>query len=293
MQPWQGFQQKVTIKLHNHFTQRRKNSQKRKGSLAAESLCASANLCAFARNPFFCNMKTLLCLFIAVIISLYTAAQTQYTGWLASFHTIKTGKKTSIHNDIQLRSTNHLKQMQTLLLRGGLNIHITKKLTVTAGYAFISNRRTISNVTGYAPEHRIWQQLLYTHRWKQVAISHRFRVEQRFIAKSTIVNNELENEGSAYANRLRYFIRNILPLRKAPSFDKGVFAALQNEVFVNFGNTANVNGEFFDQNRFYLAVGYRIHKSFDIEAGYMNQYINGRTSITNNHIAQLAGYLRL
>ena len=69
---------------------------------------------------------------------------------------------------------------------------------------------------------------------------------------------------------------------------------MQNEVFVNIGNTANVNGKFFDQNRLYLAMGYRLCTSFDLEAGYLNQYISGRNSaFTNNHVLQVAGYLRL
>jgi hypothetical protein len=239
--------------------------------------------------------KNCVSVFAVLLISTSTAySQSQFTGWLASFNTFKTGKKTSIHADIQYRSADKWQRMQTLLARTGLNVHLTKQFTVTAGYAFIDNYRSISGVSGYAPEHRIWEQLLFNHNWKRVLISHRARVEQRFISRSIVRNNELENEGSQYANRFRYFIRNILPFNKEPSFTKGAFAALQNEVFLNFGNSSPVNGKTFDQNRLYLAVGYRLRKSFDLEAGYLNQYISGRGStFTNNHVLQLAGYLRL
>ena len=87
--------------------------------------------------------------------------------------------------------------------------------------------------------------------------------------------------------------KNVLPVKKQASFEKGMFAALQNEVFVNFGNTADVNGKFFDQNRFYVAAGYRLSPKSDLELGYMNQYSDGRNSSVSNHIIQLAGYLRL
>ncbi|MGZ8559229.1 MAG: DUF2490 domain-containing protein [Chitinophagaceae bacterium] len=220
--------------------------------------------------------------------------QSQFSGWLASFNTFKTGKKTSIHADVQWRSSDELKHTQTLLLRPGLNIHLNKQLIVTGGYAFISNRRVINNVSGYAPEHRIWEQLLYNHKLKTVFVSHRFRLEQRFISKSIVINNELKNDGSIYANRLRYFLRNVFPFQAQPNFSKGLFAAFQNEVFVNIGNSANVNGEFFDQNRLYLAAGYRLSSSFDVEAGYLNQYISGRNgAFTNNHVLQVAVYMRL
>ena len=73
-----------------------------------------------------------------------------------------------------------------------------------------------------------------------------------------------------------------------------MFAALQNEEFVNVGNTKNVNGKFFDQNRFYLALGYRLRPSIDLETGYLNQYVSGRNgAFVNNHAWQVASYLRL
>jgi hypothetical protein len=44
----------------------------------------------------------------------------------------------------------------------------------------------------------------------------------------------------------------------------------------------------------YIAGGYRLSAKADLELGYLNQYVNGRGSqFTNNHIIQLAGYLRL
>jgi hypothetical protein len=242
-------------------------------------------------------MKTLLLFFLAKTCSavfLCCYAQSNFTGWIASFNTIKIGKKTSLHTDIQLRSTDEIKQVQTFLIRPGINFHLKKNLTVTAGYAFIHNKRVVGNVNGFAPEHRIWQQLLITHKWKKVSISHRFRLEQRFIAKTSVVNNTLEKDGSVYANRFRYFIRGLIPFNNEPVLKKGIFGALQNEAFLNFGNTNTVNNEYFDQNRLYFAIGYRLHSKFDLEAGYMNQYINGRAkAFTNNHILQLAGYMRL
>ncbi|MEI9913336.1 MAG: DUF2490 domain-containing protein [Bacteroidota bacterium] len=242
-------------------------------------------------------MKKLVLLFLVNILASFfflLHAQSNFTGWLATFNTFKTGKKTSIHADVQLRSTGEIRQIQTFLIRSGLNVHLNKHLTVTAGYAFISNKRTINTVNGFAPEHRVWEQLLANHKLKNLFISHRFRLEQRFIAKSIVINNELESDGSLYANRFRYFIRNILPFKNEPAFKKGLFAALQNEVFLNIGNSSAVNNEVFDQNRLYLAIGYRLNAGFDLEGGYMNQYINGRNkAFTNNHILQLAWYMRL
>lgn len=228
-------------------------------------------------------------------ISLITYAQSEFSGWLAWMNTIKTSAKTSIHSDFQFRSSDKLEHMRALLLRAGLNIHVKKNIIITGGYAYTINRHTISGISGYVPEHRIWEQLLVTHKLKKnIAVSHRFRVEQRFIAKSMVINGNFQNDGSVYANRFRYFIRNIIPLNKQSTFTNGMFVGLQNEMFVNFGNTSNVNGKTFDQNRLLVSTGYRLNSKTDIEAGYLYQYINGRNNVyTYNHIAQLACYLRL
>src|SRR5436190_5725761 len=116
--------------------------------------------------------KICLSLLIPVFSSLFftLSAQSQFSGWLASFNTFKTGKKTSIHTDVQWRSSDELKHTQTLLLRPGLNFHVTKKLTATVGYAFIHSRRVVSGVSGYGPEHRIWEQLLYNHKLKNILV---------------------------------------------------------------------------------------------------------------------------
>jgi hypothetical protein len=240
-------------------------------------------------------MKQLSILIIIFFTACNSYAQPQFTGWLASFNTFKTGKKTSIHFDAQFRSTDEFKQTQTLLIRPGFNYHLTRQWTLTAGYAIIFNRAFIGTTNDMVPEHRIWEQALYNHRWKQVFVSHRFRLEQRFIAKTRVSpGNDIQVPGYVNSHRFRYFIRNILPLKKQSTFSKGPFVALQNEVFINIASVNNANGETFDQNRLYLAAGYRLSPKADLEFGYMNQYVNRRAkAFTNNHVVQLAGYLRL
>ena len=222
-------------------------------------------------------------------------SQSRFSGWLASFNSIKTGKKTSIHADFQLRSSDQVQQIQTILLRSGFNYHLKKNSVLTAGYAYILNRRPLNILSAYGHEHRIWQQFLVSHAIKRNQISHRFRVEERFLERVTSTNGtSFFRDGYDYSTRFRYFIRDIVPFNNDPVFTKGLFAALQNEVFLNITDRNKVNGKFFDQNRFYIATGYRFSRQFDLELGYMNQHISGinKNSI-NNHILQLASYLRL
>lgn len=238
-------------------------------------------------------MKYFLFFVLTIFAGEMANAQSQFSGWVANFSTFKLSNKFSIHFDGQLRSTDQLEHISTLLLRTGLNVHVKKNMIATAGYAYIHNRRVISNVSGYAPEHRLWQQFIVSHPIAGTTLSHRFRLEQRFISKSVVEDNELKNEGNVFANRIRYFFRGLIPIGGKLQPGRPFFG-VQNEVFVNLGDKSGVNGEFFDQNRVYLSFGFRASTELDLEVGYLNQYINGRNdAFTNNHIVQVAAYLRL
>ena len=214
--------------------------------------------------------KVLLVAFACFAAGSVVHAQSEFSGWVANFSTFKLSNKFSIHFDGQLRSTDDIEHISTLLLRTGLNWHVKKNMTATAGYAYIHNRRVVGPVSGYAPEHRLWQQLIVSHPFTNTTLSHRFRLEQRFISKSVVEDNELKNEGNVFANRLRYFFRTMIPIGKKLE-PKTPFIGVQNEVLVNFGDKSGVNGETFDQNRLYLSFGYRVNKELDLEIGYMNQ----------------------
>ena len=75
-------------------------------------------------------------------------------------------------------------------------------------------------------------------------------------------------------------------------FYQDLFVALQDEIFMNIQNKNNINNSFFDQNRIYGAVGYRVNSKLDLEVGYMNQYINGIMNDVSNNIIQMALYTR-
>jgi hypothetical protein len=235
-------------------------------------------------------------------------AQTQFAGWVGTFQNYKLSSRVGFYFDAQWRSVDQVKQMQALMLRPGINLYLTPRLTGTVGYAFIPQQRFNSGIEGYLPEHRIWEQLVYTHPVKMghhhratPTLSHRLRLEQRYLPKHHPEGDHLVRDGHREAHRIRYFFRGIVPLSTQPegtastaAFTKGFFAAVQNEIFFNIGDRSAVNGKLFDQNRMLLAGGYRVSKQFDMELGYMNQYISGAGSAsTNNHIVQVATYLRL
>ena len=233
--------------------------------------------------------KTLLITMLIFTLSGGVKSQTQFAGWLATFQNYKVNDRFGFYFDAQWRSTAQVQQMNALLLRPGINFYFSPAFTGTVGYAFIPQQRISTGVTGYLPEHRVWEQIVFSHAIKPVraTVSHRLRVEHRFIPRHHAEGNDLVKDGHRYAGRVRYFARSVVPL--GAKKEKGMFAAVQNEIFFH-----TASGGSFDQNRAYIAAGYRMSRQFDLEMGYMNQYIAGTGSAsTNNHILQVATYLRL
>ncbi len=233
-------------------------------------------------------MKQFICtsfLFFLAITSGFSQTAKQNTGWFLFLNSTRINDKWGLHLDVQLRSADKWDGARNFLFRPGATYYINKSSNATVGYLLVD---TYLNTDGLAKntlsEHRIWEQYILTHKIQPVYAQHRFRLEQRFI----------ETAGAdVFSQRLRYFFRFVLPLTdtKQP-FVKGPFVALQNELFFNIQNNDKLNGEVFDQNRAYGAVGYRLNKKIDLEAGYLNQFVNGRVNNTLNNVVQLAVYTR-
>lgn len=225
-----------------------------------------------------------LCL-TSTIVKAQTINQT--SGWLFLLNNTKINDKWGAYLDVQLRSSDDIGYLRNFLFRPGVTYYASDKSEITLGYLL---NKTFTRLDGQAnnslSEHRIWEQFIYKQKISTISISHRLRLEQRFIETNS-VNEHI------FAQRFRYFVRFILPLEKdKQKFEKGAFVALQNEVFLNVQNKDELNHKVFDQNRAYLALGYRFSKKLDVEAGYLNQAIKGLNANTVNNVVQLAVYTR-
>ena len=234
-------------------------------------------------------MKKILLLAAVLLMAfgkLYAQTQHQNTGWFFFLNNTKFNEKWGLQFDVQIRSADDWEHVRNTLVRPALQYFINKNSNVALGYLWQTTRVKRVETDEYISlnEHRIFEQYILNHKLSSVFVSHRVRVEQRFIERTG---------EDVFAQRFRYFFRLVQPLQKtAASFDKGVFVALQNEVFLNFQNKEKINNSVFDQNRLYLAGGYRFSKKVDLEVGYMNQAVKNFTNHTNNSIVQFAVYTR-
>ncbi len=208
-------------------------------------------------------------------------------GWAAWFNGIRIqGSVWGIHSDVQFRTGSNWSNTSTLLIRPGVNYHLTDKQTISLGYAATLATDRPNGPIRHLQEHRIWEQYILFSKIADIPTQHRFRLEQRFVDVSGT---------DVFAQRARYFIRGVIPFKKQPGgFDAGLFTSLQNELFFNVQNSPALNKGFFDQNRLYVSFGHRFATKYDLELGYMNQFVKGKGTIANsvNHIIQIAAYSR-
>lgn len=222
---------------------------------------------------------------LGIVGKLFAQTQYQNSGWFMFVNNTKFNQKWGLQFDAQVRSADDWDHVRNTLIRPALQYFINKDHNVALGYLWQTTQNQVEGTSNtFLHEHRIFEQYIFNHKLSSIFASHRVRVEQRFIERTN---------DNVFAQRFRYFFRLIQPLQKTDeTFDRGAFVALQNEVFLNIQNKDRINKSVFDQNRLYLAGGYRFSKKVDLEIGYMNQAVKNTTNHTNNNIVQFAVYTR-
>lgn len=200
-------------------------------------------------------------LIVALVLSNNAAlAQSNKMGnWLIYFGNQKINKNWNFHNEFQYRSYNRLEDPSQLLFRVGIGYNLSdNNNNILAGYGFIQSYLQNDSLKKYINENRIFQQFITKHNLKSLLITHRFRLEERFIEKD-------------FKLRLRYFLSVNKPLNK-PTLDKNaIYIASSNEIFIHMSD------RLYDRNRFYVGLGYAFNKHIRAETGYMIQHTTNNT----------------
>lgn len=208
-------------------------------------------------------------------------------GWYNLFMTKKINDKWSIHLEYQWRRTNFITDWQQSLLRTGINYKVNQKLLLRVGYGWIETF-PYGNIPLQAAgkvftEHRAFQALLLNDNLNSLEIQHRLMLEQRWTGRYLKPNISSEDD-FVFVNRMRYMLRLQIPLGKKQLEDQTFYAAIYDEIFIQFGE--NVQENIFDQNRLSGLIGYRANKYFKLEAGYLYQAVLLGREIKGNNVLQ-------
>lgn len=202
-------------------------------------------------------MKKLVLVSLAILTPFLMVSQdSNFGSWYMYFGNKKLDSKWNIHHEVQYRNYNATGDLEQLLLRTGLGYNLTENNNnVMLGYGYILSENYIGEFDEKESvnEHRIFQQYLTKQKVKSAVLTHRYRIEERFVEDD-------------FKMRFRYFLSLNIPITDKEFGDKTFYASAYNEIFLNAESSV------FDRNRLYAGVGYKINKNMKVETGYMNQF---------------------
>jgi hypothetical protein len=194
------------------------------------------------------------------------AQESDLGNWMIYFGNKNFAERFNWHHEVQYRNYNAVGDLEQLLLRTGIGYNLTENNNnILLGYGFILGENYIddTDVKNTVREHRIYQQFITRQKVSVVSLQHRYRFEQRFFEDD-------------FKMRFRYFLSLNVPLNKKELTDKTLYLSAYNEIFLN-----TTQGNYFDRNRLYGGLGYKLNDKVKFELGYMNQFLpnNNRDQI--------------
>ncbi|MEJ1240603.1 DUF2490 domain-containing protein [Chryseolinea sp. T2] len=187
--------------------------------------------------------------------------------WLGYFNQTRFSNRWGMWVDVHYRMTdNFVDRPFQFMIRPAVTYFLKDNLRINVGYAFVEHFPA-KGMSTTRIEHRPWQQIWWSQKYPGLSTLQWLRLEQRFVEK--VVNDE-KVDGYNYVFRARYNFSFFIPLKGKEIVAKTPFAAVIDEVFLNFGD--NVVYNTFDQNRLFLGFGYQFTSHLNAQLGYMNIY---------------------
>jgi hypothetical protein len=192
--------------------------------------------------------------------------------WLAYFNQARFTNRSGLWLDVHLRlNDDFVKETHAVLGRVGYTYYISDKTRLTLGYCY----QVQPGHHGAADvlEQRPWQQIQWTEKKSWFNMAQWVRVEQRYRKAG-------DGDYAFLSHRVRYNMSFTIPLTRKEVAPKTPFIFANNEVFINLGE--NIVYNYFDQNRFFIGLGYQFTSHLNAHLGYMN--IFQQTSAGNKYV---------
>lgn len=194
--------------------------------------------------------------------------------WLSHWGDQRFASRWSFHTEGHWRRTDLGERWQQLLLRPAINFHLNDQVLITQGYSYYDNYPYSTYPIRFQNwEHHLWQQVQLTQVIDRVRVQHRFRMEERFIARLQADIDDPSRgvfDTYGYQNRFRYRIWVTIPLGDHEKVVPGVFSAnVYDEVFLNFGDPTRL--DHINQNRISALLGHQVNNELSVLLGYLYQ----------------------
>ncbi|SMD31949.1 Protein of unknown function [Reichenbachiella faecimaris] len=187
-------------------------------------------------------------------------------GWFLILNHYSINEKWRVGNELHVRRNYGIKEQEQFLIRPYIDYKLNENAILTAGYTYLKTSQVAQTQLPIAvPENNVWEQLTLNQTYGKLMISHRYRMEHRFIGMpEEDAQGDYVIDGHKFANRFRY--------RLTVKRDLGDiwFAHLFNEVWIH---QDGLKPSSFDRNWLYAGVGYRVAKTGNVQLGYMHQWV--------------------
>lgn len=169
--------------------------------------------------------------------------------------------------DTQPRWRQEGRQFDQLILRPAVFLRLDDQRSLWLGFDTIYTHPDGQPVF---KEQRLWQQF----QWQfapsdDLSVMSRTRLEQR-----------KREDFADLGHRLRQMVRISTPSRWQPQLSWVVF----DELFIHLNDTDWGVRRGIDQNRLFLGVNWRFDAQTNMDIGYLNQWVQGRTLDRENHV---------
>lgn len=184
---------------------------------------------------------------------------------------LKINNQWSMFIEPQLRSLSFYQHFHYYEVKTGLTYNIDQNFSLTSG---IGTYNTYSEGGNFQTplkqaETRTWLQVAMSESFGKLKFEHRYRAEQRFTT-------------NGYRNRFRYRLNLAVPLNHEGIILNTLYAIVWNEIFFTD------NEPYFERNRFFSGIGYKVNETLATQIGYLYQFDYRLTDETGRSFLQIS-----
>lgn len=215
--------------------------------------------------PRFLKKSTFIFLFFSLFFSQCIFSQTgekNLSTWMFFNHRIRLSEKFSTNLTLQERYYEVLDNVNQHFVLMGLRYHFNKNVNFMWAFSYIETKSFDKGENETVSHDKRWvHQLSVSDKWGKMSVSHRFRIENRWLSRPG---------DEDFENRYRQWVWLRFPLNNNTISSGTFFLSAYDEIFLNFQH------DVFGQNRIYGGVGYQLTDDIRLETGYMKNHFRGR-----------------
>lgn len=208
------------------------------------------------------KFKLIIILQLALTSQVHAQSRDNYNMWFQYLMSARLTDKSTLTALSQYRSFDLAYDTRLFLVSAYVDYEVAHEVKPAAGFMFlVLDSYKSDNTKKERYEKRPFQQVTLGGNIGRTSVSHRFRVEERFISNP-----------NDFIVRLRYLISLRIPFNSAGEKEK-LYGILKDEIRMNV-----VKEDPFDSNRLTAGIGVKVGKNSAIEVAFINQLETGSTS---------------